>query len=127
MKYIISLIVLLLMQSCIPSSAYLVNEYTKFPKGLKFKQFETEVANRNRVLNSNQDSLVPFSILGKKKKLYFEEISKGKSFSYQEEIENYIFLLQTFINLIYISSEVELSDNDEIIKILNKTYKVKGF
>lgn len=40
MKYIVSISLWFLMQSCIPSSACIVNEYTNFPKGLKYKEFK---------------------------------------------------------------------------------------
>ena len=74
-KTLTLLLGMLLFYSCIPPphrSAYLVNEYLDFPDGLKRKGFETEVTARNQAFDSKGDSLVPFSTLGKKKRLYLE-------------------------------------------------------
>jgi hypothetical protein len=76
MKKILTLLLgMLLFYSCTNGpffSAYLVNEYLDFPDGLKRKGFETEVTVRNQAFDSQGDSLVPFSTLGKKKRLYLE-------------------------------------------------------
>lgn len=118
MKYIVSISLLFLLQSCISSSAYLVNEYTKFPKGLKFKQFETEVANRNQVLDSNQDSLVPFAILGKKKKLYFEVMYFNNTYIPKKNLK----VVDSLVNeLITIPKRAWIWDN-----MYYKIYGIKG-
>ncbi len=73
-KTLTLLLGMILFNSCMhhPHSAYLVNEYLDFPNKLKIKEFEAEVAIRNQTFDSYGDSLVPFSTLGKKKRLYLE-------------------------------------------------------
>jgi hypothetical protein len=131
------------MQSCIPSSAYIVNEYTNFPKGLKYKEFKKEVDNRNQVLNSNLDSLVPFSILGKKKKLYFEVMYFKKTYIPKQNVKAVDSLVNELISIpkrgwiwdnmyekiygikgtIWVKKEIRIKTNQKVEKIMTELSK----
>lgn len=138
MKYIVSISLLFLLQSCIPSSAYLVNEYSKFPKGLNDKEFKIEVANRNQFLDSNQDSLVPFSELGKKKKLYLEVMYFNKTYMLKKNVkevdslvneltaipkrgwiwDNMYYKIYGYKGTIWVKKDIRISTNQKVEKIM---------
>jgi hypothetical protein len=140
MKYIVSISLLFLLQSCIPSSAYLVNEYTNFPKGLNNKEFEMEVANRNQLLNSQQDAVVPFSELGKKKKLHFELMYFRRTFIPKKNVKEVDSLVNELIAIpkrawiwdtmydkiyglkgtIWIKKDIQIKTNQKVEKIMTE-------
>lgn len=140
MKYLISLIVIIALQSCISSSAYLINEYSNFPKGLKKKEFETEVLSKNKSFDSLKDSLVPFSSLGKKKKLYLEFLFFRKTYipinnekivdSLVNELisipnrgwiwDNMYYKIYGAKGTIWVNKDIRIKTNQKVEKIMNE-------